>query len=162
MPRPRGPPSLARRPAPAIVFAVVVTAGCQTADPDAAPATAGSPPPAVDAASVVDGVWEAHMDWAVTKPAGCPLTGDGETRADFRMTLSRGALTIVASTDVDPRPAVGARSHYQVFRDRIAMDDGTTARFELDDGTLTFSDVEGGGCDGRTVMATVPWQRVDG
>ena len=153
MTRLRGRPSIARLAAPAVALAVVVTVGCQAAGPRAAPATG---------TSVVEGIWNAHIVWADTPPAGCPLTGDGEVWANYRMTLSRGVLTIVESGDAAPEPVVGATSHYKVFRDRIEMDDGTTARFERDGDTLTFSDVQGGGCDGRTVMSTVPWRLVDG
>src|SRR3954465_1078673 len=140
-------PTMPRLAAPAVALAVVVTAGCQAADSDAAPATAGPASSTGAATSVVDGVWEAHIVWAEVQPAGCPLAAPGETWVDFRMTLSGGNLTILESTDVKPQPEIGATSHYTVFRDRISMDDGTTARFERDGDTLTFSDVQGGGCD---------------
>ena len=161
MTRSPGRPAVARLAAPAVALVVVVTGGCQAADRDAAPA-AGSTPATGAAGSVVDGVWVAHIVWAEVHPAGCPLAAPGESWAEFRMTLSQGALTIIESSDLDPHPELGATSHYTVFRDRISMDDGTTARVERDGDTLTFSDVQGGGCDGRTVRSTVPWRLVDG
>jgi hypothetical protein len=149
---------LGRLAVPAVAVAVVATSGCQVA----APGTTAPRSPARAAASAVDGVWNAHIVWAETPPVGCSVARPGESWADFRMTLSRGLLMIVVSTDLAPQPVVGATSHYRVFRDRISMDDGTSARFERDGDTLTFSDVQGGGCDGRTVMSTVPWRRVGG
>jgi TRAP-type C4-dicarboxylate transport system substrate-binding protein len=104
----------------------------------------------------LEGTWTTTITAADGKP--------GDPRGTFNMTLKDGHLQLT-----DPSGEVGFYGDYTTFRDRLQVTGGPDvirADFQVDGGTLTFTDLSGPGCGDCRPYAIVweshPWTLVDG
>jgi TRAP-type C4-dicarboxylate transport system substrate-binding protein len=140
----------------------------ETAASAEAPACTSTEPPA-KASSIPDGTYETTLtkaDWRKMTKADWLKSGvsqeEGAVSGVSRMSFDAGEWTLVGPN------GDGEEGSYTVFRDQIEIHIGSdytiTARWSLEDDTLTFTDIDC--CGGNAALETVvfashPWVKTD-